>query len=188
MPRPTKLTPELQLKIIERLSTGATIKATCDSVGIGISTYYRWLEIGNAYLSDEPHERMPRKVADRVAFGEFGEAVTRAVASGMITAAECFYNGMQPSETKSVMTETVEETRLRKVKDTDGKIVEEPYTYKRKIIRKTTTHAPGDWRAAMEYLARRDPENWARPAPQKTEISHDGDKIIIRTGMSMDDL
>lgn len=188
MPRPTKLTPELQVKILERLATGSTIKTTCESVGIGDSTYHMWVAVGKAYANGENHEKMPRKIADRKALSEFAEAVTRAIASGMITAAECFYNGTQPSQTKSVMTETVEETRLRKVKDTDGKIVEEPYTYKRTITRKTTTHMPGDWRAAMEYLARRDPENWARPAPQKTEVSRDGDKIIIKTGMSMDDL
>lgn len=174
MPRPTKLNPELQRKIVERLKSGATVQATCDTVGISKQNFYNWLNRGEA--------------AKTGLYFDFFDAVTRAQAQGLVTAAECFYNGTQPSQTKSVMTETVEETRLRKVKDADGKMVEEPYTYKRTITRKTTTHMPGDWRAAMEYLARRDPENWARPAPQKTEVSRDGDKIIIKTGMSMDDL
>lgn len=44
-----------------------------------------------------------------------------------------------------------------------------PYTYRKTVTKRTVAHMPGDWRAAAEYLARRDPDNWARTAPQKLE-------------------
>lgn len=161
--RPSKFTPETRKAILERLSAGSTIKATCDSVGVGVSTYMEWLEIGRAHLNDEPHDRMPRLIAEREAFAEFVEATTRAAADGMIRAAIAFRQGMNPSESVANTTETFEETRL----DKDGK----PYIYRKTVAKRTVTTTPGDWRAAMEYLARRDPENWARTNPQKVEHS-----------------
>jgi hypothetical protein len=161
----------MQAKIIERLAAGSTIKTTCDSVGIGETTYYQWIAVGNAHLDGLPHEKMPRAIVDRDALAKFAEEATRAIANGMITAAIRFKEGMNPSESESVTTETSVETRLRKVKK-DGAIIEEPYEYRKTVTRKTVTHNPGDWRAAMEYLARRDPENWARTAPQRTEIAN----------------
>lgn len=161
MARPTKLNADVQQKIVERLQAGSTIKATCDSVGLGVSTFYQWVEIGEAYLADLDHARMPRLIAEREAYAEFAEATTRAQADGLIQAAVRFRQGMNPYDTESVTTETFEETRL----DKEGK----PYTYRKAITKRTVAHFPGDWRAAAEYLARRDPENWARQAPQKLE-------------------
>lgn len=160
MPRPTKLTPDTQAKIIQRLSAGSTIKATCDSVGIHVDTYYEWLKRGNEAKSG--------------IYSDFSEATTRAQADGLIHAAIQFRNGMNPSEIVAETTETFVETRIRKVKHADGSTEEVPYQYERTVKRDTVTHNPGDWRAAMEYLARRDPESWARQAAQKHDISHDG--------------
>jgi hypothetical protein len=163
MARPTKFTPDVREKILARLAAGSTIRTTCDSVGVGESTYFEWVEIGNAYINEQPHERMPEDEAEKQAFAEFAEASTRAVADGLIQAAIAFRQGMNPSKSTSDTTETLEETRL----DKEGK----PYTYRKTITKRTTTQTPGDWRAAMEYLARRDPENWARVNPQKVEHS-----------------
>lgn len=160
MPRHSKLTPDMQSKIVTRLAAGSTVQATCDSVGIAESTYYRWVAVGDAYASGLDHEDMPRLIVDREAWSEFSEAVTRAQADGLIQAAIRFREGMNPSESESVTTETVTETKLRKVKK-DGGIVEEPFEATKTTTRRTVTHTPGDWRAAMEYLARRDPANWA---------------------------
>lgn len=171
MARPTKLNPELQQKIIERLQAGSTIKATCDSVGLGVSTFYQWVEIGEAYLAGLDHDRMPRLIVEREAYAEFAEGTTRAQADGLIQAAVRFRQGMNPYDTESVTTETLEETRL----DKDGK----PYTYRKTITKKTIAHFPGDWRAAAEYLARRDPENWARQAPQKVDATISGGMKVI---------
>lgn len=179
--RPSKFTPETREKILQRLAAGSTIKTTCDSVGIGVSTYMEWLEIGQAHLAGEDHRHMPKTIEERDAFSEFSEATTRALADGLIQAAIAFRQGMNPSKSTSDTTETLEETRL----DKEGK----PYIYRKTITKRTVTQTPGDWRAAMEYLARRDPENWARVNPQKVEVTgKDGGAIILKTGMSMDDL
>jgi hypothetical protein len=161
MPRPTKLTPDMQHMIITRLSAGSPIETTCDSVGIHKDTFYQWLLKGEA---------------GKAPYADFADAVARAKADGLIQAAIRFREGMNPSDVEAVTTETSVETRLRKVKMKDGSIVEEPYEYKKTVTRKTVTHAPGDWRAAMEYLARRDPKHWANV--QKNEhMGKDGGKI-----------
>jgi transposase-like protein len=187
MARPTKLTPDVQQKIIERLQAGSTIKATCDSVGIAESSFYLWVAIGEAHAKGETHANMPRKITERDTYSEFSEAVTRAQADGLIQAAVRFRQGMNPYDQEAVTTEVFEETRL----DKNGN----PYTYRKSVVKKTITHMPGDWRAAAEYLARRDPENWARQAPQKMEhtganggaIKHEA-TIILKTGMDIDEL
>lgn len=147
MPRPSKLSPDLQAKIVERLQAGATIQATCDSVGIHKQTFYNWMEQGEKAKSG--------------AFFDFFDAATRAQADGLIQAAIRFRQGMNPYDAETVTTESFEETRL----DKEGK----PYTYRKTVTKRTVAHMPGDWRAAADYLARRDPENWARTAPQKLE-------------------
>lgn len=185
MPRPTKLTPDTQQKIIERLQAGSTIKSTCDSVGIGERTYYQWVEIGNAYNNDEDHDRMPRLIKDREAMAQFAQEATRAQADGMITAAIQFKKGMLPSDSESVTTKTIKETRIGK----DGT----PYEYVKQETTRTVTKHPGDWRAAMEYLARRDPENWARQKVSHEVSGPDGGAIETKhttdiSGLSDDDL
>jgi transposase-like protein len=170
MPRPTKLTPDLQSKILERLRAGATVQATCDSVGIHKSTFYDWIDRGEKAKSG--------------IFSDFSDEATRAQADGLITAAIQFKKGMLPNDTESVTTESFEETRI----DKDGK----PYQYRKTVTKRTVTHNQGDWRAAMEYLARRDPDNWAR---QKVELdigNKDGKpfrtEVTILSDLSDDEL
>jgi hypothetical protein len=161
--RSSKFTPDLRQKIIDRLQAGATIKATCESVGIVPATYHLWMDIGRAYAAGEAHRNMPRTVEERERFSEFFDAATRAIADGMIHATVAFKQGMNPSKTIATTSETTEET---KVNPKTGEL----YTYRKTITRTTTTTAPGDWRAAMEYLARRDPDEWARAVAQRVEV------------------
>jgi hypothetical protein len=172
MPRPSKLTPEVQLMIIERLGAGATIKATCDSVGIGTSTFYQWIDIGKAYRNGIDHDRMPRLIKDREIYADFADETTRAQADGMITAAIQFKKGMLPQDSKTTTTKTTTETRV----DKNGEL----YDYTKTETTYTTTHHPGDWRAAMEYLARRDPENWARQKISHELTGKDGGAIEFK--------
>lgn len=179
--RTSKFTDDTRRKILKRLRAGVTIAATCDSVGIGESTYFEWTAIGRAHLDGTTHPRMPRKAADRQVYAEFAEAVTRAIADGLVRATIAFRQGMSPSKSESTITETIKETRL----DKEGN----PYLYEKTVTRHTVEQIPGDWRAAMEYLARRDPEHWARSAPQKVEhTGKDGGPIILKTGMSLDEI
>lgn len=46
MGRPTKLTPELQVKIVEIIRAGNYADVAAEAVGIGSSTYYHWLALG----------------------------------------------------------------------------------------------------------------------------------------------
>jgi len=183
--RPTNLNPELQEAIVTRLKAGATIKATCDSVSIGQSTYRQWVAVGKAFIAGEKHKKMPYLIVDREALAAFAEATTRARADGLIHAAIRFREGMNPSETITEHTETTTETRLRTVKNQDGTTEQVPYEHVRETTKRIVQHIPGDWRAAMEYLARRDPEKWARV---KVELEHSSkdDKPIILSIIKMD--
>ena len=178
--RPSKLTPEVQAKIVEYLRTGATVKATCDSVGIGQTTFYEWREIGEAHRNGQPHDRMPRKIEDRARFADFADETTRAQANGLVHAAVRFRQGMESSDVVSDTTETYTETRLRTIKRPDGTEEQVPYEHTRVVNKRTTTHQPGDWRAAMEYLARRDPDNWARQKVAHEHTGKDGGPLTIR--------
>ena len=43
MARPSKLTPELAEKLCGHIASGLTDETACDRVGIGTTTFYRWL-------------------------------------------------------------------------------------------------------------------------------------------------
>lgn len=76
--RKLTLTEDLKINICRILEDGTTVKDACAIVGIGQSTYFEWVAIGNAYRNGENHERMPKRIADREMFAEFAEATTRA--------------------------------------------------------------------------------------------------------------
>ena len=65
--RKTKLTPELAEKIANYISTGNYDVVVCNLVGIGVTTYYSWLEKGRKAKSGK--------------FREFLKAVKRAEAA-----------------------------------------------------------------------------------------------------------
>ena len=62
--RPSKLTPILQEKIVELISLGMPKEHVCDAVGVGETTFYRWLEKG--------------RNAKRGKYREFWEAIQKA--------------------------------------------------------------------------------------------------------------
>jgi hypothetical protein len=64
MGRKTKLTPEVQNKIIKGLLTGLTIEVACGCAGIHFDSYYEWLNRA---------KREPDSI-----FAEFSEAVKEA--------------------------------------------------------------------------------------------------------------
>lgn len=47
MPRPTKLTPAVQDRIVKAISAGAYAIVAAKAAGIGETTFYRWLEMGS---------------------------------------------------------------------------------------------------------------------------------------------
>jgi len=174
MGRPTKLTPEVQAKIIQALEAGATVQASCDFVGIHKATYYDWLIRGEAERTRRENngikEGTKQWVAEQI-YLDFSDAATRAQASGLVNASIQFRAGMNPSKSVTNTTITTTETRLRTIKHDDGRVEQIPYDHVKSEQRQSITDTPGDWRAAMEYLARRDPESWAR---QKIDLAHSG--------------
>jgi peptidoglycan hydrolase-like protein with peptidoglycan-binding domain len=155
MSRKTKLNPELHKHIIGLITAGVTDKAMCEAVGISHESYYNWMERGQKEI-----ERLNRSRADSVepketekVFVDFFEGVTRARGNAIANAVLALRQGMMPNEAREESVETFSETRI----DKDGK----PYTYTKTTQKTKVIKNPSDWRAAVEYLKRRDRDNWS---------------------------
>lgn len=135
--RKSPYSPEIAAEIVKLLAGGCIIKDTCSKVGIAQSTFFKWVK----------------------EHAEFSEQVTRARADANVGATLSLRKAMMPHDVSSHTTKTVTETRLRKVRTEHG-ISEVPYEWT-KTEQSSTVSNEFDWRAALEYLKRRDPENWA---------------------------
>lgn len=142
--RHTKYTAAMVAKIVKLLRGGCVVADICAQVGINQDTYYDWL----------------KKHAD------FSEKVDRAKGEANTNAALSLRKAMMPHDVTSRTTKTVSETRLRKARVNIGTkdkpkiaIEEQPYTYT-KTEESATLSNEFDWRAALEFLKRRDPDNW----------------------------
>lgn len=181
MGRPSKLTPDMQHEIISRLTVGATIKATCDAVGISDETFSNWMKRGQAELlrrEGKVKSGTPKWNEEQPYIGFFGEA-TRAQAAGLVTAAGRFREGMNPYDVETESTDTTTETRLRTVKHPNGTVEQVPYEYTKTVRKSSVTHSPGDWRCAKDYLARRDSKNWAETRKQEV-TGEDGGPVSVQ--------
>lgn len=168
--RQTKLDRKVQTQICGLLSQCVTVTDTCGVVGINKSTYYGWLARAEAEarrLETEPEGTEPHP--DEAPFLEFLDAVIRAEAKAKEVAAKTIHNAMLPYATTEVKTETFTETRLTSYGA--------PYEYKKQTESETVRSYPGDWRAAVEYLKRRDSDQWT----ERQEITgKDGGALPIR--------
>ena len=135
--RKSKYTPELQKQITDVLASGATIRDACAHVGISEKTYFEWMN-------------SPSK-------GEFREATTYAQQQARLSAVLAIKQAVRGVQQTSHTTESFTETRTRLNKA--GEVV--PYDYQRTATKQTVTNLAPDWRAAVEYLKRRDPEHWS---------------------------
>lgn len=68
--RRTKLTPEVQNRIVAAMKAGNYMEAVCNFAGIGTSTFYRWMERGEKAKSGR--------------YREFWEAVKKAEAEAEV--------------------------------------------------------------------------------------------------------
>lgn len=136
--RKTKLTPALQKQLVKLLKTGVTVRDACAHLDISEKSYYEWLQRGEA---------------DETPFREFREAVIAAHNDAKITAIGTLRGAMSPYRQTTKSTEKYTETRV-------NKITGELYDYVEKREKKTVTLFAGDWRAAVEYLKRRHPDEW----------------------------
>lgn len=144
--RKSKLTAKTVKILCDKLELGATIRDACYAAGIHVDTFRVWRNENPA----------------------FSAQITRAQATARLAAVEAIHGALETSEVVTEIAEQHTETRLRKQKDKDGNVIEVPYEYKRTYARKQVTHNPPDWRAAVEYLKRRDNRHWS----DKVTVKH----------------
>jgi hypothetical protein len=146
MARKSKLTPDTQARIVQLLEVGCTVEDAAAQVGITKQTYYNWCKWGEERKSGS--------------YFDFLDASTRAMSRARVVAVTAIRSALAPQHQVTDATETVTETRLRKVRK-DGAVIEEPYTYTKTVTRNSVTKLPPDWRAGIDYLKRRDKLNWS---------------------------
>jgi hypothetical protein len=126
------LDPTLAPRIQAALERGLTVAMTCAECGIGQDTFYRYMKSNQ----------------------DFQEAVTRAQQTAHIKAVEVFRSGLESQKENHVEINEFSETRL------DRK-TNKPYTYVKKTTTKKVIEHPADPRIAVEWLKRRDSQNWS---------------------------
>jgi hypothetical protein len=135
----------------------------CNLAGISEQTYYNWRNRGLAESGRVASNPRFSVRQDEQIYVEFFEATTHAQAEARQAAVGSIRQAYNLSgiKTRNVTTKTTTETRLRKKRNPDGSVEEIPYAQTRTETTETITHYPADWRAAVEFLKRRDSANWS---------------------------
>lgn len=155
-----KTDEKLQGDICRLLANGVTDKDMCAAVGIAVSTFYKWLAD-----AEKAQDKSRLNANDKILIA-FSEAVMRARAKARIAATKTVLkSATRGQRTVEQYTETRTETRTRK----DGTPYEVSYTVS---TEKVIQHPP-DFRAAIEYLKRRDGEHWSEKVQHDANIRID---------------
>jgi predicted DNA-binding transcriptional regulator AlpA len=137
--RKSKLSEGLQNDLVALIEKGATDIDACEVVGISTSSFYRWMNDGQ----DGENENKLR----------FYLAITAARARARMDAVNTLMESLETREVRKFSTKTLTETRI----DREGN----PYEYTRTEEQVDIMEQPPDWRAAVDYLKRRDKEHWS---------------------------
>lgn len=96
--RQTKLTPELQQRFCDALHSGLTFAGACDLVGIGRSTFFRWMDEDESTTQAQQDFRDAVKVARATRDQRYVKVIEDAAAGGTWTAAAWFLERTNRSE------------------------------------------------------------------------------------------
>jgi hypothetical protein len=88
MPRPTKLTPEIQQCIADAIRAGNYAKVAAECAGVGETTFYRWMQMGERARSGR--------------FREFWESIRIAEAEAEVRAVKAWQAAI-PENWKAAM-------------------------------------------------------------------------------------
>lgn len=151
--RKTKFTPEACEKIVNALRVGNTRRASALGAGISEALFYEWLKKGGKAKSGE--------------FLEFLEAVTRAEAECEIQNVAILKKAAAGYKSRIVTTKTKSHTEI--VRKADGEPLTDaegnPKTVVVAVTETTIRESDEfDWRAALEWLKRRNPADWSESA------------------------
>lgn len=69
--RPSKLTPDVQARILQAIAAGAYVETAAAYAGISKDSYYEWMARGESASADDPAERP---------YIEFSDAIKKATA------------------------------------------------------------------------------------------------------------
>lgn len=141
------------------LAEGGTDRDAAELAGISTAVFYKWIASGKFWKEHDresavavPNGLLTTEPGISLSI-EFMEGVTRARAKARRRAIQALKFGAEGGTSKRVVTKVFTETRQTR----DGKGT---WEYRREeLINESTLHAP-DWRAGVEYLKRRDRDNW----------------------------
>ncbi|KAB2351617.1 hypothetical protein [Actinomadura rudentiformis] len=149
-------------QLLEAISHGATVESAAAAAGIGVSTYYRWMERGHD--AAETLQEDGTVDSREEPFREFWEAATRAHARGEVFNAALLRKIAEGGY--------VVKSRTKRYRDpASGQVVEET----------ETDLAPPDLRAVTFYLERRHRQGWGKNIEQ-LEVSGPGGGPIPMVG------
>lgn len=172
MARPTKLNPDTAQTIIDHIAGCATYKAAAEAAGISYDTFNNWMRRGRedrAWCDAHPNACV---LMEELAFVQFFDAVTRAQARALTGASRSVHEGFMGAVAREFVREVITEP----VRDKAGNLVleanNEPKMFTRTIEREVVKQKEPDWRAGIEFLKRRDPENWSDKLIIEAMIKH----------------
>jgi hypothetical protein len=146
--RKTLLTPDRQRRILELVEAGNHINTACAHVGIGQSTFYRWLD--NAHDYDEAKAAGVQPDETKRLYVEFRDKVALARARAEERAVKVIHRAMEGGFV--ISEEPVQNAEGEVQRDDNGNIL-----YRR-------TYTQPDGRLALAYLGRSAPKNWGQQA------------------------
>lgn len=210
--RPLSLTETLKGQLEALIGVGVPIKDACVYLDVDESSFYRWRNLGMALHEQESvalEEGRVKYDADGNAHADllldaeselllaFYKGTSRAQARAKVTAVGSLRSAIaEGGEEKSETTEVVTETRLRRVRRTvmedDGRGGQHPVTYEEQVPyehkttrrRTSVRRTPPDGRLALEFLARRDPKEWAQRKFLDVEWRDQAKEDILRGALT----